>query len=95
MANSLSASKRARQTETRTIRNRAVKSRVKTARKRFAEALESGSGETIAKAYNTLASTADRASKSGVIHKNAAARIKSHAAKVVAGASPDTAAAAS
>ena len=85
MANTLSATKRVRQTRTRTVRNRAVKSRVKTARKRFAEAVESGDSEKSKEAFKTLASTADRAVKSGVIHKNSAARLKSEASKVLAG----------
>ena len=86
MANSISALKRVRQTQTRTLRNRAVKSRVKTARKRFAEAIEAGDSEQSQKAFKTLASVADRAAKTGVIHKNSASRLKSDASKVLAAA---------
>lgn len=84
MANSIQARKRVRQTQARTIRNRAVKSRVKTARKRFSEAVEAGDGEKARAAYKNLSSTADRAARSGVIHKNAADRLKAGAAKVLA-----------
>ena len=84
MANSISASKRARQAAARTLRNRAVKSRVKTARRRFAEALETGDTAKVKKAYDTLASTADKAAKAGVIHGNSASRLKSNASKVLA-----------
>ena len=86
MANSLSATKRVRQIRSRTVRNRAVKSRVKTARRRFAEAIEAGDSEKSQKAFQTLASVADRAAKRGVIHKNSASRLKSEASKVLAAA---------
>ena len=84
MPNIASAAKRVRQTAARTVRNKVVKSRVKTARKRFAEALASGDSEKAKKAYDTLASTADRAAKRNVIHKNSASRLKSEAAQALA-----------
>lgn len=80
MANTKSALKRVRQTERRTERNRAAKSRLKTLRKKVATATESGKAEEISSALNEFASAVDRAAKSSLIHKNAASRLKSKAA---------------
>ena len=84
MPNIASAAKRVRQIATRTVRDKSVKSRVKTARKRFADAVAEGDSEKAKKAYDNLASTADRAAKGNVIHKNSASRLKSEAAQVLA-----------
>lgn len=78
MANIKSSAKSARQTVTRTAHNRAIKSGVKTALKKFQTALSTG-GDASA-AYNFAASEIDRAAKRGVIHKNASARHKSRMA---------------
>ena len=80
MANTKSALKRVRQTERRTERNRAAKSKLKTLRKKVATATESGKAEEISAALSTYASAVDRAAKSSLIHKNAASRLKSKAA---------------
>lgn len=85
MANSKSAEKRGRQTIARTHRNKAVKSQVKSRRKIIAAALEAGDKAAAEDAYKKLASAADRAAKTGVIHKNAASRLKAvNAARVAA-----------
>ena len=83
MANHYSALKRARQTETRTTRNRAARSRVRTALRSLRESL----GGKDAKASTVQFSSAvaeldkavliDRSAKLGVIKKNTAARYKS------------------
>ena len=78
MANIKSAEKRARQTVKRTARNKAIKTRVKNARREAVEAVKAG-GKEIATTVASLASAADRAAKKGVIHKNKASRIKSRA----------------
>ena len=78
MANIKSAEKRARQTVKRTARNKAIKTRVKNARREAVEAVKAG-GKEIATKVASLASAADRAAKKGVIHKNKASRIKSRA----------------
>ncbi|MDF1751692.1 MAG: 30S ribosomal protein S20 [Verrucomicrobiales bacterium] len=80
MANNASAKKRIRQTETATLRNRAVKSRLRTFRKQLLAAIEDGDAEKSTKAYNQYASAADRAAKNNVIHKNAASRMKARMA---------------
>ncbi len=84
MANTKSALKAARQTERNTVRNKAVKTRLKTLKKKFTTAVESGDKESVRTAGSAFASAMDRATKSGVVHRNAAARAKSHVAKALA-----------
>lgn len=77
MANIKSAAKRAEIAKIRTLRNASIKSSVKTATRRFLEALNTASAEdakaTLVKACRAL----DKAVTKGVLHKNAAARRKS------------------
>ena len=80
MANSASARKRIRQTATKTRQNRQVSGRLKAARKEFGLLVEAGKLEEAGKLLPDVFSRADRAVKSGVIHKNTAGRIKSRAA---------------
>ena len=83
MANTKSAIKAARKTLRLTERNRGVKTRLKTLRKRV-DALFAAKDVGAKDAAAEYASAMDRAVKSGVVHKNAASRAKSHAAKVFA-----------
>ena len=76
MANTKSAEKRVRQTKVRTAANRALKSRVKNARKAVLTARDAGNAEALKKSLATLASVADKAANRGVIHKNTASRLK-------------------
>jgi small subunit ribosomal protein S20 len=84
MANTRSAAKRARQTPARTARNKAIKTRVRTSRKALLDAIAAGDLDLASKRLGSLASAADKATKSNVIHKNAAGRIKSSAARAIA-----------
>jgi len=84
MANSASARKRIRQTATKTRRNRQASGRLKAARKELLLLVESGKVEEAAKLLPNVFSRADRAAKSGVIHKNTAGRIKSRSAALLA-----------
>lgn len=84
MANIKSAEKRARQTIKRTARNKSIKTRVKTARKAVTLAQASGDAKLIAEKLSLFAATADKAANAGVIHKNAANRLKQRAAFAVA-----------
>ncbi len=73
MANHKSAAKRARQTETRTARNRLIKTRTRTAVKNFREALarnDEKAKELLDRATRAL----PKAASKGVIHKRNAAR---------------------
>lgn len=84
MANTKSAIKRHRQTLTRTARNRAALSRMKTLRKKLAVAAEQGDKAAATEAYNAFASAADKAAKTGKIPANRASNYKSKAAKSIA-----------
>lgn len=84
MANTKSALKRIRQTETRTARNRATQSRLKTLRKKVASAVEQADKTAAAAAYNEFSSAIDKAAKTGKVPANRAANYKSKAAKAIA-----------
>ncbi len=77
MANHFSALKRARQTGRRTVRNRANKSRVRSALRELREALTAGNRENAEQAYRRTVSTLDKAIQKGVLHRNTADRYKS------------------
>ncbi len=83
MANHKSALKRARQNELSRLRNKAVKTRVKSIVKdvRFSVE-ESSNGDVMAKLISGQ-SLIDKASKKGVIHKRTAARKISRLSKLV------------
>ena len=84
MANHLSALKRARQTESRTARNRANTSQLRTALRKFRQSLQSGKSGEAKTALAGTVSAIDKAVKKGVIHKNTAARYKSRLSARVA-----------
>ena len=84
MANTKSAIKAARKARRLTDRNRGVKTRIKTLRKRLDELLAKKDGAGAKTAAAAYASAMDRAVKSGVVHRNAASRGKAHAAKAFA-----------
>ena len=72
MANTKSASKRARQTTVRSIRNRSVLTRLRKMQKGI-----SGTGaKPAANDVQAMISAIDKAAKRGIIHKNAAKRRK-------------------
>ena len=81
MANTKSAIKAARKSERLTTRNKGVNTRLKTLHKKLDEAIKSGDAAAAKSAAIAYSSAMDKATKSGVVHKNAAARAKSHAAK--------------
>jgi len=74
LANHKSALKRAKQNETKRLRNKAVKTRVKSAVKNLRLAVDENSKETALINLNIAKATIDKASKKGVIHKKTAAR---------------------
>jgi small subunit ribosomal protein S20 len=82
MANTRSASKRARQTIRRAQRNRSVRTHLRGMQKR-ATSLNTQSDAT---AIRSLISAIDKAAKRGIIHKNAANRRKARLRKALAGA---------
>lgn len=76
MPNIKSAIKRVELTRIRTQRNKAIKSRVKTAIKKFRTALEQGDGAAAAHLRQAIR-VIDKAVTKGVLHPNTAARKKS------------------
>lgn len=76
MANHFSALKRARQTESKTTRNRASKSRLRSALRGLREAIASGDKATAQKALSATTSVLDKSVQKGVLHKNTASRYK-------------------
>jgi small subunit ribosomal protein S20 len=74
MANTASATKRIRQTKTRTARNRARKSRVHTFVKAVEEAIEGGDKQIAAAALRAAQPELQRAAGKGVAHANTVSR---------------------
>ena len=83
MANHKSAIKKFRQDEVRRMRNKAYKTRVKTAVKKVDAALQEKNREAAEEAFQEAVSVLDRVASKGVIHKNKAARKKSRLAKKI------------
>ncbi|MBE1591374.1 30S ribosomal protein S20 [Nonomuraea angiospora] len=84
MANIKSQIKRNKQNEKARLRNKAVKSSLKTAVRKFREAAEQGDTEQAAVLQRAAARQLDKAVSKGVIHKNQAANRKSAIAKQAA-----------
>ena len=83
MANTKSAIKAARKSARLQTRNQGIKTRLKSLHKKFeaaAEAKDAAAAKTAGIAY---ISAMDKATKSGVVHKNAVARAKAHVSKFV------------
>ena len=74
MAHTTSAKKRVRQTERRTIRNRARKSRLRTFVRRVEEAIASGDKQAAESAFKSAMPEMHRSVTKGVLHRNTAAR---------------------
>ena len=83
MANIKSQMKRNRQNEVRRLRNKTIRSEVKTRVKGAVRAAETGAADTDA-ALRLAVKRLDKAATKGVIHKNAAARRKSRLMRRVA-----------
>lgn len=74
MANTASARKRIRQTEKRTVRNRARKSRVRTFLRKVEQAIAGGNPEAAQEALRAAQPELHRAATKGVLHRNTVAR---------------------
>ena len=81
MANIKSQIKRNKQNEKARLRNKAVKSELKTSVRKFREAAEAGNAEVADAAMRAASIKLDKAVSKGVIHKNQAANRKSALAK--------------
>lgn len=82
MPNIKSASKRVKISEIRRMRNMAAKTRLKTANRKYKEAVESGNKDQAQSALKELLALLDKAAGKRLIHKNAAARKKSKMQKM-------------
>ncbi len=76
MANIKSQIKRNKQNEAARLRNKAVKSELKTAVRRFREAADAGNAADANTAFRSASRLLDKAASKGVIHKNQAANRK-------------------
>ena len=85
MANIKSAIKRNRTNEKARVRNKAVRSEVKTRTKHALTAAETGADDVAALTQKAIKSI-DKAASKGVIHKNQAARRKSRLVKATTAA---------
>jgi small subunit ribosomal protein S20 len=85
VANIKSQIKRNRQNEARHLRNKSVKSALKTAVRHFREAADAGEAERAKVLAAEAGRKLDKAASAGVIHKNQAANRKSAIAKRAAG----------
>ena len=77
MANIKSQIKRNKQNEAAHLRNKSVKSALKTAVRSFREAAENGDAEQARQLAKAATRKLDKAASAGVIHKNQAANRKS------------------
>jgi len=81
VANIKSQIKRNKQTEKARVRNKAVKSSLKTSVRQFREAADAGEAEKVTQTMRSALTKLDKAASKGVIHKNQAANRKSAIAK--------------
>lgn len=78
----LSALKRVRQAKKRELRNKSVKTAIKTATKKVIAAVEEKDREKVQKELVAATKLISRAAAKGIIHKNAASRRISRLAKI-------------
>ena len=83
MANIKSQQKRNRTNEAARLRNKSVKSSLRTAVRAFREAAESGEKDKAAELLVSTSRQLDKAATKGVIHKNQAANKKSALAQAL------------
>ena len=84
MANIKSQLKRIKTNEKARLRNKAVKSSLRTAVRKFRQAAEAGDASTAAEQLRAASRQLDKAVSKGVIHRNQAANRKSAMAKRIA-----------
>ncbi|HET7368242.1 MAG TPA: 30S ribosomal protein S20 [Gaiella sp.] len=87
MANIKQQKKRVGIASRQRLENLRYRSTIKTLAKRLERAVEDGDSEQVASEHRELVRTIDRAVSRGALHRNAAARKKSQAARVVSGVS--------
>ena len=88
MPNIQQQKKRVRIAARERLENLRYRSTIKTLTKRLARAVESGDGELAAAEHRALVRMIDKAASKRALHKNAAARKKSQAARLLAKRAP-------
>ncbi len=83
MPNTRSAKKRLRQNVSRRDRNRAFKTSMRTQVKKVRQAISDGNIEQAEEQFRLAARKLDRAGSLNIIHRNAAARVKSRLQKAI------------
>jgi small subunit ribosomal protein S20 len=83
MPHTPSAKKRLRQYEQRRLRNRAVKSAIKTQIKKLQAVAKEGNDEQLQAEYNLAAKKLDKAAARRIVHPNLAARKKSQLSRLI------------
>ena len=89
MANIKSQIKRNRQNEGRRVRNKSIRTELKTSAKKVRTAVESGDAGAAQESLRAAARGLDKAASRGALHKRAAARRKSRLARAAAGAASE------
>ncbi len=84
MPNTQQAKKRLRQGDVRNLRNRTVKSEIKTHTKHVLAAIEAGDREKAQECLKTVHSKLDKAVRKGVLHRNTVDRRKGLLARKIA-----------
>lgn len=87
MANHKSALKRARQNEKRNLRNRSLRSALRTALKKFRAQVQAKDLDGATAALPQVHKAIDKAVTKGILHRNTAARAKSRTARALQRAS--------
>ena len=85
MPNIKSAKKRVKVTEVKTLRNKMVRSALKTSIRKYETALTQGNKELAAATYKEAVAKIDKAVSKGVMHINTAARRKSRYTRLLNG----------
>jgi small subunit ribosomal protein S20 len=85
MANSKQQEKRVRLAARQRLQNLRYRTQIKTLFRRLNEAADSGEASSVGDVHRRLTVLLDRAASRNAIHKNAAARKKSQAARIASG----------
>lgn len=83
MPNSLSAKKRLRQSQDRRLRNRTVRSSLRSQIRKVRQAIAAGDAAKCAEEFRVAVKKIDQAASKNVLHANTAARIKSRLSKAI------------
>ena len=83
MPNTKSAKKRLRQNVTRRLRNRTVKTSIRSQLRKVREAVAAGDVEKAEQEYRDAARKLDRAGQQNIIHSNKAGRTKSRLQRMI------------